>query len=330
MATLKDVANEAQVSQATASRVLNNDNTLTVPEDTRQKVLQAAKKLNYQKKRKNVLKKSYTLGIVQWYTLQQEIDDPYYLSIRQGVEKFCKENGVAIVRAFKDDTNYKHTLLDVDGLVCIGKFSVDEVKEFEKITKNVIFLDMTIENITSHTITLDFYQAIKSALLYLVELNHKKIGYLGGKELLGDNTYYHDIRKEAFIMYCQNLNIDYLPYTLEDEFTSESGYKMMCELIKNDSLPEAIITGSDPIAIGAMKALQDHNISTPEDISVIGFDDIPSASYTNPPLTTISAPALEMGEYGASIVYYLKSMSLPFKMTLPCTLIKRDSCKPRK
>ncbi len=329
MATLKDVANEAQVSSATASRILNNDSTLNVSQDTRQKVFDAARKLNYNKKRKSALKSSFTIGIAQWYSLQQEIDDPYYLSIRQGVEEFCKRNNIAVVRAFKDDLNYQNNLTDVDGLVCIGKFSDEEVGEFEAMNENIIFLDMENENIKSKTITLDFQQAIKTALDYFVELNHNNIGYLGGKERLGDDTYYHDVRKEIFVEYCQNNKIHYLPYTLEGEFTSESGYAMMSELIEKNQLPEAILTGSDPIAIGAMRSLHDHGIEIPKDISIIGFDDIPLASFSNPPLTSVFAPAQEMGELGASVVYHLKDMSMPFKITLPCKLNVRDSCIKR-
>ncbi len=84
MATIKDVAELANVSSATVSRILNNDKTLSVPEETRQAVFNAAKELNYIKKRK-APKNEFTIGIVQWYSLQQEIDDPYYLQIRQGI-----------------------------------------------------------------------------------------------------------------------------------------------------------------------------------------------------------------------------------------------------
>ncbi len=328
MATLKDVANEAKVSQATASRILNNDETLTVPDETRNKVIQAASKLKYQPKRKPAKgKKSFTIGVVQWYSLEQEINDPYYLSIRQGVERFCQKNNIAIIRVFKDDDSHEQKLKDIDGLVCIGKFSIEEVMQFEKITKNLIFLDMTHEKINSPTVTLDFNQAICDALDYLTTLGHRKIGYLGGVEHLNDNTIYPDMRYETFQKYCLEHSIDFEPYTLFDQFSSESGYKMACELISTGTLPDAIIAGSDPIAFGAMRAFQDHSLKIPEDISIIGFDDIQGASYTNPPLTTIYAPASEMGEFGAAQVYYLKNIKLAAKTTLPCTLIERDSCK---
>lgn len=329
MATLKDIANEANVSTATVSRILNDDPSLNVPQETRQIVLEAAQKLNYVKKKKATTHSHFTMGIVHWYSVQQEIDDPYYLSIRQGVEDFCRKNSIHLIRAFKDDIHYIEPLKGVNGLVCIGKFSQDEMIEFEKITRNIIFLDMSTPQIVNHTITLDFETAIYDALNYLTLLGHQKIGYLGGKEYLNDGQLYTDTRLSSFIQYCEDHQIDYKSYIMEGDYSSESGYVMMCDMINNNDLPDAIFAASDPIAMGAIRALQEHHIRVPEDISIIGFDDIHAASFMNPPLTTIFAPAFEMGQYGANIIYHMQNMKTPLKMILPCTLIERESCQKK-
>lgn len=329
MTTIKDVAKLANVSNATVSRILNNDKTLSVPEETKKAVIDAAKELNYIKKNRSA-KKGFTMGIVQWYSLQQEIDDPYYLQIRQGIENFCLQNNINIIRSFRTDQNYLDILKDVNGLVCVGKFSDHEIKQFKKISNKIIFLDMISPNNDDSTITLDFDKALNDALDYLKSLNHHRIGYLGGKEYLENNILYHDKRKDIFINYCKNNNLIYKPYLSEDKFTTESGYSMMLEMINKKDLPTAIFCASDPIAIGALKALQEHNIKVPDDISIIGFDDIKAASFTSPALTTIYAPAVLMGEYGASIVYHTLSkysIPTPMNITLPCTLIERESCQ---
>lgn len=329
MATIKDVAELANVSITTVSRILNEDKTLSVSEETRQAVFEATKILGYVKKRK-VSTQEFTMGIVQWYSLQQEIDDPYYLQIRQGIENFCVQNNIHVIRTFRSDQNYLDVLKNVDGLVCVGKFNRHEISQFKKISHKIIFLDMYSPNIDDNTITLDFSGAMIEALEYLKSLRHTQIGYLGGKEYIEENVIYQDERKKIFINYCEQNHISYKNFLIEDEFTTESGYMMMMELIRCHQLPTALFCASDPIAIGALRALQEHNIQVPKDISIIGFDDIKAASFTNPPLTTIYAPATMMGEYGASIVYHILSQypsPAPMKMTLPCTLIERESCQ---
>ena len=270
------------------------------------------------------------MGIVQWYSLQQEIDDPYYLQIRQGIENFCLQNQISVIRTFRSDQNYLEALKNVNGLICIGKFNDREIVQFKKISNKIIFLDMISPNHEDSTITLDFNKAVTDALKYLKALNHKKIGFLGGKEYVDDSVLYHDNRKEVFIDFCNQNNIIYEPYLLEGEFSNESGYTMMIDMINQGDLPTAIFCASDPIAIGALRALQERNIRVPEDISLIGFDDIKAASFTTPPLTTVFAPADLMGEYGANIVYNLLSKyssPTPVQITLPCVLIERESCK---
>lgn len=327
MATIKDIATLANVSSATVSRILNEDTTLQVPNKTRQAVIEAAKQLQYTKKKKK--KSLFTIGIVQWYSLQQELDDPYYLSIRQGVEDFCKQHNIHAIRTFCSDINYLENIRLVDGLICIGKFSQEIRNLFKEICSNCIFLDMATDNHQESTITLDFKNAMQQILQYIHhDLGHQNITYLGGKEYLEDNSIYPDPRKQHFIEYCTKHKLDYTIH--EDSFTSESGYVMMSSIIQSGILPSAIIAASDPIAIGAMRALHEHHISIPEDISIIGFDDINAANFTNPPLTTIYAPALEMGHYGASLVYHLlKDQQVPMKVILPCTLMERESCKSK-
>lgn len=330
MATIKDIAVSAGVSSATVSRVLNNDNTLSVSPETRQKVLDTAHTLNYRKKSRIYAKSVYTMGILQWFTPQQELEDNYYLLIRQGIEDFCKQNCIHIVRTYKADVNYMEALKSVDALVCVGKFSNDEVKRFRKITSCTIFLDMPVDDINISTITLDFKQAVETGMDYLVSLGHRRIGFLGGREYLADGQLFADTRKTLFLEYCRKHNITCEPYILEEEFTIESGYHMTKKLLKTNDLPTAIVAASDPLAIGAMQALNDWGIRVPEQISVMGFDNTSLSSFTSPPLTTIHAPAYDMGSFGANIVFNILKLqpTSAMKIQLPCQLVERKSCRP--
>ena len=332
MATIKDIANAANVSAAAVSRILNNDETLNVSPETRQKVFETAKKMNYIKRNRTSVKTAFTMGIVQWFSSQQELEDSYYLLIRQGIEDYCISHNIQVVRTYKSDVNYFDSLKDVDCIICVGKFSESEIDTLTGINPKLILLDMPVKNPDISTITIDFEHAVQLVMDYLTGLGHKEIGFLTGKEYVNQDELYPEYRKKLFIRYCEKNNITYKPYLREGSFRIDSGYEMTCEMIEEGPLPTAIFAASDPIAMGAIKALTEKGYRIPEDISVIGFDDISIAEFTTPPLTTVHAPAYNMGRYGASILHHIvrQQLGTSMKIQLPCSLAFRESCsKPK-
>ena len=327
MATIKEIAQAAGISPAAVSRILNEDPTLSVPFDTKQRVLDAAECLGYKKKRAKT-KAVFTLGIVQWFSIEEELKDSYYLMIRQGIEDFCVKNSISIVRVFKTDTQYKDMLKDVNGIICIGKFSKQRVEEFIDICNNIVFLDMPVEQYHITTLTMDFEQAVNEALRYLVNLGHSKIAFLGGREYVGDNELVRDERRQTYISFMKKHKLNYKEYMLEGKFSSASGYEMMKALLSCADKPTAIFTASDALAYGAMKAIKEAGLNIPQDISVVGFNDMEMSAYTSPALTTIHAPAYDMGQHGANLIYVSSNLSIntPIKAKIPCTLIQRESC----
>lgn len=255
--------------------------------------------------------------------------------MRQGIEDYCSKNNINIVRTFKTDVNYMEALNDVDGIICLGKFSKQEVENLRNLNSNIVFLDMIVENIEITSISLDFRQAVNDAVNYLYNLGHRDIGFLGGIEELEDGTVYPDKRLSAFENACENKGINYKNYILQDKFTTASGYSMMKELIESEKVPSAIFAASDPIAIGAMRALQENGYKIPEDVSIIGFDNTELSGYTNPPLTTMNAPVYAMGIYGIEVIntmLHSKNNKLlsPMKIYMPCPIKIRNSCgKPQ-
>lgn len=335
MATIRDVAKKANVSVATVSRILNNDPTLSTSPETKQRVINAAQELSYTKKRKVLASPTCTIGILQWFSSTQEMEDQYYLLMRHGIEDCCAKNKINIIRKFKTDIDYLDALNDVDGIICIGKFSKQEIAELKSLTLNLIFLDMPVEDPDITSITLDFNQAVNSGMEYLFNLGHQKIGFLGGIETPQDNSALRDERFDIFKTFCSTHGIEYENYVGMCEFNISAGYKVMNEMIEKGDLPTAIFAASDPIAIGAMRALQDKGYKIPEDISIVGFDNIEIASYTNPSLTTISTPVYAIGFYGVSILNALisngnKALPSAMRIKLPCKLEIRNSCKETK
>lgn len=170
MATIKDISEKTGVSAGAVSRILNNDPFLSVTEETRQKVVDAAWELGYKKKKKtsSSAKNTYTLGIVQWFSMQQEIEDSYYLYIRHGIEDFCMKNNINVIRSFKTDYSYLDSLKEADALICIGKFGEKDILALKKLRKTLLFIDMDIDDDMLSTINLDYKRAMFAALDYFM------------------------------------------------------------------------------------------------------------------------------------------------------------------
>ena len=289
MATIKDVAKAADVSIATVSRVLNEDKTLKVLPETREKILKVATELNYslrQKDKKKVLK----IGIIQCYTFEQEIRDTYFLSILQGVEKYLRKNKIASTKVRYDDLDIKKILEGVDGIVCIGKFKV---------------------------------------VAYFHSRGHKKIGFMGRNEY-DELNLQTTSRKKSFIKYCEHLGVDYEIYTTKHQMTGDEGYAVMNRVISGGNVPSALFCANDPLAMGAMQALLDVGIKVPDEVSIIGFNDVDACNFTRPTLSTVYAPSSEMGEIGASVLHNMiegNDVFYPRRIQLPCQLVIRKSCK---
>ena len=332
MATLKDIAAAAGVSPAAVSRILNGDDTLSVAPETRRRVLMASEELGYRKKHGNSQQskneKSVTLGIVQWFSAEEELRDSYYLTARKGIEDFCTRNQINMLRVYKTDKSYASSLKGVDGIICIGKFSEDDVALFRTITENVIFIDMSLKNRDITTLSMDFKNGIYDMMDYLTGLGHEKIAFIGGIEYVGDGQELVDERKTAYQSYMKKHKLSTRGYIREGSFDSQSGYEEMKKLLEEEARPTAVLCASDAIAVGAMKAVLESGLRIPEDISIAGFNDDEMSQFTTPSLTTIHAPVYDMGQYGASLIMASGKLriSTPVRVKLPCRLVVRKSC----
>ncbi len=335
MATLKDIAAAAGVSPAAVSRILNGDDTLSVAPETRRRVLLVSEELGYQKKHGNAqqskTERPMVLGIIQWFSAEEELRDSYYLTARKGIEDFCTRNQINMLRVYKTDKSYAASLKGVDGIICIGKFSEDDVAIFRSITENVVFLDMSLKNRDISTLSMDFKNGIYDMMDYLTGLNHEKIAFIGGVEYVGDGKEIIDERKTAYQYYMKKHKLSTKGLLREGSFDSQSGYEEMKKLL-SETRPTAVLCASDAIAVGAMKAALEAGLRIPEDISIAGFNDDEMSQFTTPSLTTIHAPVYDMGQYGASLIMASGKLSIstPVRVKLPCKLVIRNSCAEAK
>lgn len=298
MVTLKDIANECNLSVASVSRVINGDLNLGISEDKRILILQTAERLGYSNLKTRTTSKQ-KIGLLTGYTNENEIIDPYYLLIRVGIEEFCQKNKIEIIRIYEDEFN-KYVDHNLDGIIISGQVNKNAIVRVEKLVSNIVTIDFSDHNLRGNSIVIDFEQTIKTILNYFKTKEYHTIGLFAGHDI-GQNE---DIRTTLLKKYITDFDME-LPsdFIFEHTFSLEGGYNMAKKLVQVKSgFPDVIFCENDTIAIGALKAFHDNNIKVPEEIAVIGFNNIPTSEYCIPPLTTISIPMKEMGFTAAKVL----------------------------
>ncbi|CAD5896196.1 MULTISPECIES: LacI family DNA-binding transcriptional regulator [Carnobacterium] len=328
MATIKDIAEKAGVSSATVSRVLNYDETLSVGDETKKRVFEVAERLDYKKYQKKKPKKNAKIAIIQWYTEKEELDDLYYLSLRMGVEKRAEEEGYDTLRVFHD-TDFELEE-EVKGIIALGKFSDKQVAKLANWTKNICFVDSDQLSNKYDSVVVDFEQAVESVLSYFLQTNHEKIGFIGGKEKFADQS--EDIMdKRTYLVenYLRRTNKYQKRYMFNGTFEVKSGYELMQKAISElgEDLPTAFFAANDAIAVGCLRALQEAQISVPDKVSIVGFNDISIAKYVFPSLSTVKVYTELMGETGFDLLMdrIQSEREVAKKITLSTDLILRES-----
>lgn len=333
--TIKDIAKKTNYSISTISRVLNYDKTLSVPEETRKKIFEAAEKLNYKpskRGRRSNQNSRYKIGLLYWYNEIDELDDPYYLSIRFGVERRTYTKAVEMVMIYKNENSLKiDGLNNLNGIVAVGKFSDKEILLLNKLTDNIVFVDYSPNEAKYDSVVIDFEFAINKCLDFIINKGHSHIGYIGGKEYVGDNIpILGERRKISFVNYLNEKGLLDETVIFEGNFRAETGYEIMKKLIEKGNLPSVFLTGNDSIAIGALRALHEAKIKVPSEVSIMGFNDIPTSSYTAPPLTTLRVHTEFMGETAVDLLLEkIDGRSLSKKVIIPTCIVERESVANR-
>jgi LacI family transcriptional regulator len=335
IATIKDIARIAKVSSAAVSRVLNNDTTFSVPEETRQRIMETAGKLNYrrnerkQKTEPNDMQQ-LNFGLLIWCSEQMEYSDPFYLSIRQGIEKECVKYGINISRVFRfmDESNTNIDAHQLDGLFLIGKVDIDIINKSTR-TPNIVSIDYVLSD-EFDSVMFDLPKAARQALDHLLQLGHRKIGYMGGISYIRTSegkVFNTDARQKEFEVMMKELNLFNPNYVFVGDWRAEVGYELMKQALEAEDVPTAFVIGSDPMAIAALKAVSESDYKVPDDIAIVSIDDIHLASFVTPPITSIKVYMEEMGETAVKLmVDRLRGRGLPLHVTIPTKLMVRKSC----
>lgn len=331
MATIRDIAKKSGFSIATISRVLNYDETLSVSDATKERIFKASEELNYRTLKQRAIKNEkmkYQLGMVLFNSEQEELNDPYFLAIRLGIERECTEQKIDLIKIYRQNNDLDFSSINkVDGMIIVGRVSPEEITEIKKITNSITFVDFSPLESTHDSVVIDFQKSIINVLDHLLSLNHRNIGFIGGMQLVRPGITVMDYREKAFREYLSSINLFDEKYVFTGLFSTEEGYELMKKALKQPKLPSAFFIASDSMAIGALRALHENNIDVPHQVSVIGFNDIAASSYLQPSLSTVKVYTEFMGQTSVQLmVERLKSKRIiPKKVVVPTELIIRES-----
>jgi LacI family transcriptional regulator len=327
MATIKDIADRASVSITTVSRVLNYDETLNVSPETRKRIFEAAEDLAYVKTPKKKQKSKTKIGLYYSYSLEEELVDTYYLSIRVALEKKLKSKGIEIYIIGKDDT--KKSQIKTDGIICLGTFKNEDIERIKSFNTPCVFVDSNPDESHFDSIIIDFNSATKNALNYLIELGHKKIGFIGGVETDMYGNRFKDLRQDVFEKHLIETQIFNEEFVKIGGYNPKDGYIILKEMLNNENRPTALFVANDTLAIGCYRAAYELGVKIPDELSIVGFNDVSSAQYMVPPLTTVKLYTEIMGETAVDLLLekITSKREVCKKITINTKLIKRESAK---
>jgi DNA-binding LacI/PurR family transcriptional regulator len=299
MSTIADVAAAAGVSPATVSRVLTGSSAPIRP-DTREKVLKAVAALNF---RPNAVarslsgKRTYTVGV-----LVSDIGNPFYADVIKGVEDAGLPEGYNL---FLGNTNFDlergttlmHSLIDrrVDGVVILfSRASADWLTLLNEqgIPASIVDPDPALPALEAVSVKVDFETGIRAAVDHLVELGHRRFAHVSGPLHLHTSLRRRDVFLEA--LEAHGIKAKQVA-CVEGDFHIEGGRLAAQRLFDRKAWPTAVFTANDLMAFGVMAEARDRDLRIPQDLSVIGLDDIWQAAHNSPPLTTVALPRYEIG-----------------------------------
>ncbi|WP_413303289.1 LacI family DNA-binding transcriptional regulator [Bacillus sp. 1P10SD] len=299
MVTLKDVAKRAGVSVSTASYSLNGSTLIT--DDTKKKVLDAAKEIGYRPNGLAKNLKEQKTNIIGLFL--SGFTGPFFTDMMEGIQDMVMQKGYELVVCASVD---KHRLLVeryVDGAIILNYHMDDELLQSIANEKfPCIVMDRELQNPFIKNILLPNELGTATAVNYLIEKGHKRIGFIAGSE----ESYDGETRLKGFKQELQKYNINFLEQDLQRaDFTESSGYQAMSQYMDRmgKDLPSAIVCANDEMAMGAIRAIQEREIKVPEDIAVVGFDDIYVSQFFNPSLTTIRVPRKQWGTIAAETLF---------------------------
>lgn len=329
---MQDIAKLAGVSPGTVSNALNNRK--GVGKETKERILKIAEEMGYDRNSKeenNVIR--FIIFKKQGYVVS---DTPFFSALIEGIERECRSEGFELIvsHIIHDEHNYEDIQEiikqeQISGILLLAT-EMDEIdlQPFEKLNIPVILLDNYFSGVDFDHVLINNAQGAHQAVKSLVKNGHKEIGCLGSSKLIKNFRYRYEGFKEALIEEKVGINHE---YEVVLEPTLEGAYRDMKEVLSDKSfkLPTAYFALNDIIAFGAIRAMKEVGIKIPEDVSIVGFDDMPFCEISNPRLSTVRVHKQHIGKIAVKrlIQKIVDKDEVKFKIEISTELVERESIK---
>lgn len=328
--TIRDIAKMANVSRTTVSRVLNNRP--DVKPETRKLILELIEKHKYQPNafaQAITSKKSSCIGLVIPYTVDYVLQNAFYAEVIRGISSELNKKGYYLLFCYAPKEEYVANMFKqkrTDGFILLspGKLHKKLVAILNEVKAPFVSTSKVFDEEGVIYADVDNYLGASIAVEHLISLGHRKIAFiLNSSGVLASSQDRLHGYQDTLTKYGITIEKNFVEI---GDTTINSGYTCMQRLLSHTEVPTAVFVAADMMAIGAIKAIKESGRKVPEDISVIGFDNIPLSEFLDPPLTTIKQPAFEKGEKAANILVKMLDNKKQIKsLLLDVELIKRKS-----
>lgn len=328
--SIKDIARAAKVSHSTVSRALRNSP--LVNRETTERIQKIARDSGYRVSavaRSLVTSKTRTIGVVV-----TTVSDPFIAEVVNGVENMANTHGYSVFLANSNaDPVREATVVQsfeerrVDGIVVMAsRVGALYMAHLSKMKIPIVLINNYRLGEFVYSVAIDNLTAAREATSHLIQLGHTRIAYIGDRDGFQSDTDRFGGYRQAL----EHADISFQPELVaHGNGTPAGGEEAMDQLLRLPNKPTAVFCYNDMSAIGGLRAARAHKLRVPEDLSIVGFDDLFLASYAQPPLTTVRQPKERMGQMATEIVMkLLAGTSCEFNVKVQGELIVRESTAP--
>lgn len=328
--TLEDIAKRAGVSRATVSRVINGEN--NVKEQTRVVVMEVIQQSNFQPNvaaRSLAAGRTNVIGLVIPAGVSAIFTDPYFPLLIQGVSSACNSREYSVMLWLAEPEFERRMMRQIlhsgllDGVVVSSMLMEDPIVQSLHDSKKPFILVGRHPKLDVNYLDVDNISGAREATLHLLRLGHKRVATITGPQ----NMIAGNDRLQGYRQALEERGVGVRPELIaEGDFSEAGGYAAMRRLLPHR--PTAIFTASDSMAEGALRALRETGLRVPQDVAIVGYDDMPTAARINPPLTTIRQPTNRMGALAVNALIDIiqNPGSNKRHIVLPVELVIRESC----